>query len=340
MRGSAVGSILALLAVLAIDFSAFGHALQPGYLELRLLDADLYAVVWRVPAVAGPPMAISVELPQTCDERAPGHSVFDGLAYVYRWTARCPGGIEGGVVRVAGLSQTATDVLVRFDLATGQSQTKRLTAREPSFIVPTSPSTLDVIQSYTLLGIEHILGGIDHLAFVLALLLIVKGARRTIATITAFTVAHSISLAGATLGFVSIPGPPVEATIALSIVFVAAEIIHGRRGNPGLTERSPWLVAFIFGLLHGFGFAGALAEVGLPGSSIPMALFCFNVGVEIGQLLFIACVFAFFAVARAIAARVASLRPNRPLRILAEAIPPYVIGSFAAFWLIQRITEF
>ncbi len=344
MRRSAgrtlISSILALLGVLAFGPSAAGHALQPGYLELRLMDADLYAVVWRVPAVAGRPMAISAELPERCDPRSPGHSSFDGLAHVFRWTARCPGGIEGGVLHVAGLSETATDVLVRFDLVNGETLTQRLTSRAPSFVVPATPSSLDVVRSYTLLGIEHILGGIDHLAFVLALLLIVKGTRKTIATITAFTLAHSISLVGATLGYVAVPGPPVEATIALSIVFVAAEIIHGRRGHPGLTERYPWLVAFIFGLLHGFGFAGALAEVGLPSSSIPMALLFFNVGVEIGQLLFIACMLVLFALAAQIAKRVAGLRTGRPLRALAEATPPYVIGSFAVFWLIQRIAEF
>jgi hydrogenase/urease accessory protein HupE len=340
MSRPAISLVLALIGVLGSGSSAFGHALQPGYLELRLIDVDLYAVIWRVPAVAGRPMAISAELPESCVPRVPGRSVFDGLAHVYRWTARCPDGIEGGLVHVAGLAQTATDVLVRFDLGSGESQTKRLTAEDPSFVVPTTPSALDVIQSYTLLGIDHILGGIDHLAFVLALLLIVKGTRKTIATITAFTLAHSISLAGATLGFVTVPGPPVEAAIALSIVFVAAEIIHGRRGHPGLTERFPWLVAFIFGLLHGFGFAGALSEVGLPSSSIPMALLFFNVGVEIGQLLFIAGAFAFFALARGVAGRVAGLRPERPLRTLAEAIPPYAIGSFAVFWLIQRLTEF
>ena len=148
-------------------------------------------------------------------------------------------------------------------------------------------------RTYLVLGVEHILLGIDHLLFVLALLLVVKGAGRVVATVTAFTVAHSITLAAATLGLVRVPGPPVEAVIALSIVFVAAEIVHGAQGRPGLTARWPWLVAFTFGLLHGFGFAGALGEIGLPQNAIPLALFFFNVGVELGQLLFVAA----FAVA-------------------------------------------
>ena len=180
-----------------------------------------------------------------------------------------------------------------------------------------------------------ILSGVDHLVFVLALLLLVKGVRRLVFTVTAFTIAHSLTLVGATLGFVNMPGPPIEAVIALSIMFVASEIMHSRRGNPGLTERSPWVVAFTFGLLHGFGFAGALAQIGLPQSSIPMALLFFNVGVEIGQLFFIASVFTILALGRLCMRRI-----NLPRPAWAWAVPPYAIGGIAAFWVIQRIAAF
>jgi hydrogenase/urease accessory protein HupE len=182
---------------------------------------------------------------------------------------------------------------------------------------------------------SRILGGVDHLLFVLALVILVKGTRRIIATITAFTLAHSLTLAGATLGFVHVPGPPVEAAIALSIVFVAAEIIRSRQGNTGLTERFPWVVAFTFGLLHGFGFASALSEVGLPQSAIPLALLFFNVGVEVGQLLFIAAIFTVVAFARRVTR-------GTGMSHLAWAwrVPPYVIGSVAAFWIIQRVSAF
>ncbi len=186
-----------------------------------------------------------------------------------------------------------------------------------------------------MLGVEHILSGIVHLLFVLALLLLVKGVRRIIVTVTAFTLAHSLTLAGATLGLVHMPGPPIEAVIALSIVFVASEIIHARQGKPGLTERYPWVVAFTFGLLHGFGFAGALSEIGLPQNSIPIALLFFNVGVEVGQLLFIASVFAMIALARQI-----TRHTNVPRPAWAWALPPYAIGSLAVFWVIQRIAAF
>ncbi len=331
--------VLALAALLvgALGFiaSPYGHALQPGYLELRLIDKDLYAVVWKTPATGGRPMAITAQLLESCDPRTPGQPNWVGAAYVARWIASCPGGLEGGVIRIAGLDRTSTDVLVRFDFADGVNETRRLTAGESSFTGPTQPCRLEVARAYFLLGVEHILLGIDHLLFVLALLLLVKGARRIIATVTAFTLAHSLTLAGATLGFVHMPGPPIEAVIALSIVFVASEIIHGRRGSPGLTEQYPWVVAFIFGLLHGFGFAGALTDVGLPRNSIPIALLFFNVGVEIGQLLFIAAAFAVNASAQRIARRIDAPRPT-----WAWSVPPYAIGGLAAFWVIQRTAAF
>ena len=324
-----------LVGALGFAASSFGHALQPGYLELRLIDKDLYAVVWKTPASGGRPMAISAQLPERCDPRTPGQPIWNGAAYVARWTANCPGGLEGGLIHIDGLDQTSTDVLVRFDFADGVNQAHRLTASDPSFTVPSQPSRLEVARTYFLLGVEHILSGIDHLVFVLALLLLVKGVRRVVVTVTAFTLAHSLTLAGATLGFVHMPGPPIEAAIALSIVFVASEIIHSRQGKPGLTEQYPWVIAFTFGLLHGFGFAGALAEVGLPQKSIPIALLFFNVGVEIGQLLFIASVFVIIALARQTARRI-----NVPRPTWAWAVPPYAIGSLAVFWVIQRIAAF
>jgi hydrogenase/urease accessory protein HupE len=192
-----------------------------------------------------------------------------------------------------------------------------------------------VAGTYLRLGMAHIWGGIDHLLFVLALLLLVRGWRRVVATVTAFTVAHSITLAAATLGFVHVPQKPVEAAIALSILFVAAEIIRRKQGRPGLTEKAPWVVAFTFGLLHGFGFASALSEVGLPQNSIPVALLFFNLGVELGQLLFIAFLYGVVAGVRQVARRVALSQPAWVWRV-----PPYAIGGVAAFWLIQRIATF
>ncbi len=331
--------LLALFAVLvgalAFTTSSYGHALQPGYLELRLLDKELYAVVWKTPENKSRPMKISAVLPESCEARTPAESIWDGTAYVARWTTRCAGGLEGGVIRIDGLDQTRTDVLVRFDFANGINESRRLVPGDSSFTVPTIPSRIEVVRTYLVLGIQHILSGIDHLMFVFALLILVKGTSRLIVTVTAFTLAHSLTLVGATLGFVNVPGPPIEATIALSIMFVAAEIMHSRQGRMGLTERYPWVVALTFGLLHGFGFAGALAQIGLPQASIPIALLFFNVGVEIGQVFFIVCVFAVMAFARQIARRVDVARPT-----WARVVPTYVIGSVAAFWTIQRLAAF
>ncbi len=334
--GSARRGTLALMAFLvgALGYgpSSHGHALQPAYLELRLIDKDVYAVVWKRPVTGGRPMAITARLPQGCEPRTPGQPIWDGGAYVARWTAICPGGLEGGVIDIDGLDRTSTDALVRYDFADGVGEARRLTADDPSFTVPAEPGRFEVARTYFALGVGHILLGVDHLLFVLALLLLVAGARRVIATVTAFTLAHSLTLAAATLGLVHVPRPPTEAVIALSIVFVASEIVHNRQGRGGLAARWPWVVAFAFGLLHGFGFAGALAEIGLPPESIPIALLFFNVGVEVGQLLFIAAVFAAVTLMRQVTRRVSVPRPT-----WAWAVPPYAIGGVAAFWFMQRI---
>jgi len=327
--------VLSILVGAGISSIAHGHALEPGYLELRQIDESLYAVVWKKPAIQGVPMPISVRLPEQCDPRTEGQLTWDGTAFYSRWTTTCTNGLEGGELQIEGLEKTSTDVLIRYDFANGVTGTQRLTPTNTSFVVPTQPDRLEVVRTYFAFGVEHILGGIDHLLFVLALLLLVKGVRRIVATITAFTLAHSITLAGATLGWVHIPGPPVEAIIALSIAFVAAEILHSRHGKPGLTERYPWIVAFTFGLLHGFGFAGALARVGLPQTEIPIALLFFNVGVEVGQLLFIAAVFAIFGLLRR-----CTRGTKMPQVTWASALPAYVIGSLAIFWVVQRTVAF
>lgn len=317
-----------LIGVFGFAASSYGHALEPGYLALRPIDKDIYAVTWKTPAVGGRPMAIAARLPESCEPRMPGRPVCDGSAYLTRWTATCAGGLVGGTIVIEGLAATQTDVLLRIQRPDGTEQTARLTPSAPSFVIEEAPGTLDVAGTYLALGIEHILLGIDHLLFVLALLILVSGWRRLVWTITAFTAAHSITLAAATLGFVRVAPGPVEAVIALSIVFVAMEIVHTRQGRPGLTESRPWIVAFAFGLLHGFGFAGALAQIGLPEHAIPVALLFFNVGVEAGQLLFVAAVLAAIAAWR---------RLEAPWPQWAWRVPVYTIGSLAAYWTIERI---
>jgi len=315
---------------------ALAHEMRPAYLELRQTGAQTYDVLWKVPGRGEDlRLGLYVQFPADAKNVTEPRGAMVNNALTERWSVQRAGGLTGGTIHIDGLNATMTDVLVRLERLDGTTQVTRLTPSAPSFVVEAAPRAMQVARTYLVLGVEHILGGIDHLLFVLALLILVKGSGRLIATVTAFTLAHSLTLAGATLGYVHVPGPPVEAAIALSIVFVAAEIIRSRQGMAGLTERFPWIVAFIFGLLHGFGFASALNEVGLPQSAIPVALLFFNVGVEIGQLLFIAAVFSVVALARRVARRIGMSQPAWAWRV-----PPYAIGAVSAFWIIQRIAAF
>ena len=329
-------TLLILVFFTAVASRAFAHEVRPAYLELRQTAPDTYDAFWKVPGQGeNMRLGLYVELPAGSTNTTPPRATMANNAFTERWTVKRAGGLAGGTIYIAGLSATMTDVLVRLERLDGTTQVTRLTPSAPSFVVEAAPRALEVAGTYLVLGIGHILGGIDHLLFVLALLILVKGTRRLIMTITAFTLAHSLTLAGATLGLVHLSGPPVEAAIALSIVFVAAEIIHSREGKAGLTEKFPWIVAFTFGLLHGFGFASALNEVGLPQSAIPVALLFFNVGVEVGQLVFIVVVFTAIALARLSMRRVGVSQPAWAWRI-----PPYAIGSVAAFWVIQRLAAY
>jgi hydrogenase/urease accessory protein HupE len=298
-------------------------------------------MLFKIPALGDDlRLAIYVQLPEGTHDVAPPRSVFSGGAYTERRTIRRDGGIAGQTVSIEGLSMTSTDVLVRIESLGGATQTERLSPTKTAFAVQIAPGAWEVATTYLRLGIEHILFGFDHLLFVLALVILVRDWRRVAITVTAFTVAHSFTLAAATLGFVNVPGPPIEAAIALSIVLVAAEIVNARRGKPSLTGRRPWLVAFSFGLLHGFGFAGALAEVGLPHHAIPIALLCFNLGVECGQLLFVAAVLTIGWFLRRVASfRFEPVLVQRTVDRL-DVTATYVIGAVAAYWLIERTTSF
>ncbi len=229
---------------------------------------------------------------------------------------------------------------MRIESLGGATQTERLSPAKTTFVVQATPGSSEVAATYLHLGVEHILFGFDHLLFVLALVILVRDWRRVVLTVTAFTVAHSITLAVATLGLVNVPGPPVEAAIALSIVLVAVEIVNARRGTPSLTARWPWLVAFCFGLLHGFGFAGALAEVGLPHHAIPIALLFFNLGVEIGQLVFVAAVLTIGWLLHRMALLRFDAAPVQRTVDRLDVTAAYAIGAAAAYWLIERTTAF
>ncbi len=321
-------ALLLLLSSAAVNADIF----RPAYLELREIGNNTYDVLWKVPAQGdGAPLSVFVTFPPGTESLSEPRPILTGGAWVERWQIKRDSSLEGETIVIVGSASGVTDVIARIERLDGSSQVETLAADKTEFVVKPPAGKAEIAWSYLVLGVEHILGGVDHLLFVLALLLIVHGGMRILATVTAFTVAHSITLVAATMGWVQVPGPPVEAIIALSIVFVSAEVMHGLQGRPGLTARAPWLVAFSFGLLHGFGFAGALAEVGLPQNSIPVALLMFNVGVEVGQLLFVLAMLL-------LGATLARLAVTGRSWLLPSAA--YGIGCIAAFWTIERVASF
>jgi hydrogenase/urease accessory protein HupE len=315
-------------AAFAATLPAAAHRLSPAFFGLTETARDTFTVQWKVSISGGLAAVLEPQVPEGCSlTDAVRTYVVDDVRFQHG-TLHCPGGLGGKQFSVNGLGETQTDVLLRVDYLDGSSSNQRLTRDAATVTIPAQPSMLEVVSTYLSLGVEHILLGVDHLLFVLALLLLVRDVRRLIATVTAFTLAHSITLAAATLGFVHVPPAPVEAVIALSILFLASELARRGTSAPAdLTERFPWIVAFSFGLLHGFGFAGALSEVGVPTQAVPLALLFFNVGVEIGQLLFIGAVFGIGWLVRFSALRV----PAGWRRVAA-----YGIGSMSAFWVVQR----
>jgi hydrogenase/urease accessory protein HupE len=331
-------AILILIVLGTLTPDVFAHEVRPAYLELRQTGQETYDALWKVPGQGDLRLGLYVELPASCTNVTEPNRSMANNAYTERWTAKCPGGLSGGTIHIAGLSVTNTDVLVRLDRLDGSSEVTRLTPSSPAFVVATAASAVGVARTYIVLGIEHILTGVDHLLFVLALIIITRGGWKLVKTVTAFTVSHSVTLTLATLGYVHIPQRPVEAVIALSIVFVAAEILRGRHGYVGLTARAPWVVALTFGLMHGLGFASGLKDAGLPEAHIPTALSFFSLGVETGHFLFIGFVLSLVALVLWAASRLTSLNQQR-LAIL-EVLPAYAIGSVAMFWVIQRIAAF
>ncbi|HEY3256940.1 MAG TPA: HupE/UreJ family protein, partial [Polyangiaceae bacterium] len=276
-----------LLVLLLTLFTAVAeaHESRPAYLQLKQIDRDSYDVLWKVPGQGeGRRLALDVAFAPDVATLGSAYDTFAADAFTRRWRVRRKDGLDGTAIRIEGLDGTLTDVLVRLERLDGTTRTLRVMPASPSFVVEREPDGYEVARTYLTLGVEHILRGADHLLFVLALVLLVTGTQRLLFAITAFTAAHSLTLAAATLGWVHVPPPPVEAVIALSILFLALEIPRANSEKPSLTLRKPWLVSFVFGLLHGLGFAGALSEVGVPANAIPVALLFFNIGVEIGQL--------------------------------------------------------
>lgn len=322
--------LLRLLAAAMLALAALpAHAdeLRPGYLELTQRDAQHWKVVWKAPVLGGLATRARPAYPQFCTQSAPKARI-EGAALVAESTLTCTKDLAGSKVGIAGMDGAFTDALLRVAPLGRPVQASRLTANEAMVAVSAVPDAWQVARSYLALGVEHILTGYDHLLFVIALVLLLGNLWVVVRAATAFTVAHSLTLIGTTLGLFGLPQAPVEALIALSIIFLAVEIIKQDPAQPRLSERAPWLIAFGFGLIHGFGFAGALREIGLPEGDVPIALLTFNLGVELGQLAIVAATIAALALLRRFVPP--ALRPA----VLAAS---YAIGITASFWFIERM---
>jgi hypothetical protein len=315
----------------ALAAPAFAHELQPGYLELSETAPARFEVLWKLPSLGesgNVRMPIVPVFPERCRQLGEARSERAGTAWVFAARLDCPGGLAGQTIAIEGLEAFSTDVLLRVQHAGGEVETQVIKPVAPSATLRPAGAGAGRAAAYLRLGIEHIALGVDHLLFVLGLLLIVGDRWMLVKTVTAFTVAHSLTLAVATFGIASVPAAPLNAAIALSILFLGPEIVRRWRGETSLTIRHPWVVAFAFGLLHGFGFASGLAQLGLPRGEIPLALLLFNLGVEAGQLAFVLVV---LLVERAFG----QLGFAWPL--LLQRLPGYLVGTLGAYWTLQRV---
>ena len=323
--GRAIGGLLVILLVAPL---AHAHEARPGYLEIKETARNQFSVLWRTPIQAGMRLPIALSIPDVLNLKSPEVEELTDSLVERRWIDAGPKGLAGKRIEFVGLELTITDVLARVEMIDGRKWTMIARPSQPWVEIGASQTWLEVAGNYVVEGIRHILFGADHLLFVLGLLLIVKDRWMLLKTVSAFTVAHSITLAIATFGYAEVPVLPLNAAIALSILFLGPEIVRSWRGETSFTLNHPWVVAFAFGLLHGFGFASALTSAGLPRAELPLALVSFNVGVELGQLGFVGLILALES-----SFRVLEVQWPRWVQIL----PAYTVGSLGAFWTVQRL---
>jgi hypothetical protein len=325
-------SVLLLILLLGLAPASHAHRFAPSLLKVSEIELQQYHVVWKTPAQATSSIPLRPLWPDSCEVQNPAPAQLEGTGKVSSFQLHCTDlgddGLVGETLGVEGLGANQASAMVMVSLQDGRHYQQVLNAEEPDFVVPAESSAGEVMSDYTVLGMEHIWGGIDHLLFVFGLLLLVGGGSRLLWTITAFTVGHSITLSLVTLGFFDYPVALVEFTIALSIFVLAVELTRRERND--LLWRNPWWLAGGFGLLHGMGFAGALAETGLPQDNVPLALLFFNVGIEIGQIAFILAILAIWYVIR---------KPLVPWKERLLPVPIYVLGALAAMWCIERGLE-
>jgi hypothetical protein len=323
-----VGILLLALASVQVE----AHRFAPSLFKLTELAEERFSVVWKTPVQAVSPVPLKPLWPEACQVSQASPMRTEGTGRVGTWQLECSGlgedGIVGETLGVEGLGPNQATAMVMLSLLDGRQYQQVLSAEQPSFEVPAEPAAGEVMSDYTALGVGHIWGGIDHLLFVFGLLLLVGGGRRLLWTITAFTVGHSVTLSLVTLGYFDYPVALVEFTIALSIFVLAVELT--RRGKNDFLWRSPWWLAGGFGLLHGMGFAGALAETGLPEDNVPLALLFFNIGIELGQLAFILVVLVLWYLVH---------KPLAPWQERLAPVPVYLLGGLSAMWCIERGLE-
>lgn len=316
-----------LLATCFLSFDVLAHDVRPALLSMQETSADTFSVLWKRPVNAAIPLNLSVRMPSVCEASDATSRRNVGDFSISQWQAHCAGGLANTAFIIDGLATSVTDVLLQIQFLNGTLFVERLTPDKTSVSIPAEPSVLGVMRSYVLLGVEHILSGIDHLLFVLCIMLLISGKKKLLFAITAFTVAHSLTLVMSILGYAAMNNGVVEVLIALSIVLLAYEVIRYNKGVIGLSTEFPWVVIFVFGLMHGFGFAGALADIGLPANNIPIALLFFNLGVEVGQLLFVVVTLLIVMPI----GRYIDRWPNWRIT------PAYAIGIAGAFWFFQRL---
>jgi hydrogenase/urease accessory protein HupE len=323
--------LLPVMLLFRLGAAASAHEVRPAYLQVTEDAQHRLTLFWKQPVMGDVAVRLEPHLSGVDLDQAPAEEQAAPGFRIKRWkdVPAGPGGLVGQTLTIEGLDRTITDALVSVTLSDGRQLRQILKPEHPSLALDFAARQGLPIPAYLELGVEHILTGVDHLMFVLGLMLLVAGRWQLLRAITAFTLAHSLTLAASALGWVRVEPSIVEALVAMSIVFLAVELARSYRGQTGLTVRYPWLIAFTFGLLHGFAFAGALAEVGLPPDAIPLSLFLFNLGVEIGQLLFVTAVLAVAWMIRRVMAR--------PLPGWTRFAAPYGIGSFAGYWMIERL---
>lgn len=322
--------LIILCCLLYSSFDLFGHEIRPAYLEIKESGESEYSVLWKVPLLENrvpdifPVFSVSDQLIKTGESRT-----IVALSTFYKLNT--DQSLGGSQLYIHNLERTLIDVLVRIERQSGEVQTMLLQPSSSTGVIPVSSSNWQVARTFGILGVEHILFGWDHLLFVLGLLLLIRSWSTLAITISTFTIAHSITLILSSLGHFSLPSAPVETVIALSVIFLGREYVMEQRGFPSLTAEKPWLVALSFGLLHGFGFAGALSNIGLPQHALFTSLLSFNLGVEVGQLMFVVVLILAYWLFQ-------KLVDGKHYRVL-RTLPGYLIGGIASFWFLERLFD-